>query len=185
MGQGNREIRHPRKMRKSNPLNRIAQMSDATSNASNSVERDGSASKRRLCSSPLFVSYMRGVRREAVFIVMRYKNTDLPGDENIQKYRPVGCGTPVHRQIVVISSSLGRWEDCFVSYATKRILDKQSARPARRHEGRHGRREETTRRWAVRKTERPLLSNRPVSYLVDHAGLQPATFELQIRCSRD
>lgn len=88
---------------------------------------------------------MRGVRREAVFIVMRYKNTDLPGDENIQKCRPVGCGTPVHRQIVVISSSLGRWEDCFVSYATKRILGKQSARSALRHEGRHGRREEAGR----------------------------------------
>ena len=35
------------------------------------------------------------------------------------------------------------------------------ARLARRYEGRHGGRERATRRWAVRKTGRPLSSNRP------------------------
>lgn len=47
MGQGNREIRHPRKMRKSDPFNRIATMSDAANNATHSVERDWPISKRR------------------------------------------------------------------------------------------------------------------------------------------
>ena len=41
------------------------------------------------------------------------------------------------------------------------------------------------RRWAVRKTGRPPLSNRPVSCMVDHAGIQPATSGVQSRCSRD
>lgn len=47
MGQGNREIRHPRKMRKSDPFNLIAPMSDVTNNATHSVERDWPISKRR------------------------------------------------------------------------------------------------------------------------------------------
>lgn len=52
---------------------------------------------------------MRGVGREAVFIVMRYKNTDLLGSGNIQKYRPVGCGTVIPRH-TVISLGDGRIE---------------------------------------------------------------------------
>lgn len=51
--------------------------------------------------SPLFVSYMRGVRREAVFIVMRYKNTDLPDGWNIRKYRPIEYRTAVPRHTVL------------------------------------------------------------------------------------
>lgn len=35
--------------------------------------------------------------------------------------------------------------DCVVSYAAVRFIGKQSARPARRHEGRHGRRERVKR----------------------------------------
>lgn len=69
MGHGNREKRNSRKMRKSNSLNRIAQMSDATSNAPHSVERDGSVSKRRrILPAPRVAR--QGVRREAAVIVV-------------------------------------------------------------------------------------------------------------------
>ena len=71
-----------------------------------------------------------GEGREAAFIVRRYENTDLPGGENIQKYRPIG-GAAIRSAARVIS-----WEmdglDCIAEGKAGWCKQTEAARPAAR-----------------------------------------------------
>lgn len=181
MGHGNRENRHSRKMRKLDSLNRIASMSDATSNApaQRRTERTG---KQTAAASPR--SPCRTAGREAG----SYFHRDVIWECRLS----VRWGYTEMTAYGVCYQPCGSYhlagDGRRTSYRMRRSVfaaSSRHARPARRHEGRHGRRGWATRRWAVRKTGRPLSSNRPVSYMVDHAGIQPATSGVQSRCSRD
>lgn len=73
--------------------------------------------------------------------------------------------TDIRRGVSVLRlvSSRWKWADCSVSCASERVRSKQSARTPRsaaRGAARQAGRGEA-RRWAVRKTGRPLSSNRP------------------------